>query len=196
MAMREREKCGSGKRCFVYLGLIIFGMLFLMSFTAGCLEEIISETSVDDDQVEEEQVEPPSDDDETDGSSEVDDKETVEPPAEELPEDEDEDDNGGISPDYELLEEVLLVWLQEKTGDQDVVMVHADELEDIEAFFERYDLAEDNVIVYLVESTENGEATVFFGLPYSEWTMETVFSWDGEDWVLVTEEEIKMGGQA
>ncbi|MDY6827598.1 MAG: hypothetical protein SVV67_10625 [Bacillota bacterium] len=202
--MRKRGERGPGKSHLFCLWLIIAVMFFLLSFTAGCLDEIISETPVEDEQTEEEQDGSVADDNGTDESADTGDEATTEEPAQELPEaetdeaetDEDESEDEGVSPDYELLEKAVLDWLQEKTGDQDVVMVHTDELEDMEAFFERYDLAEENVIVYQVESTENGEATVLFGLPYSEWTMEAVFGWDGEGWIFMTEEEIQMGGQA
>jgi len=172
--------------------LIILGALSLLVIAGGCFNEIISETPVEED-MEDGEAEEVEDEGQVTGGEETagTDNGSAEPPAEEEPDD--AADGAEISPDYGLLEQALLDWLQDKTGDEDVIMVNIDELEDMEAFFERYDLAEDNVIVYLVESIDNGEATVLFGLPYSEWTMETIFSWDGEDWVFQQEEEIQLG---
>lgn len=193
--MIKGAKREPGRNYTVISLLLVLGALSLLVFTGGCFDEIISETPGEEDMEDAEEEEVEDEDPAADGE-EIAEAEngSAEPAAEEEP----DDAAGGeeISPDYGLLEQALLAWLQDKTGDEDVIMVHTDELEDTEAFFERYDLAEDNVIVYLVQSTENGKATVLFGLPYSEWTMKTVFSWDGEGWVFQQEEEIQMGGSA
>ena len=96
-----------------------------------------------------------------------------------------------IPPDYDLLETAVYSWLIDRTGDPDVIMVHTDELEDVEGFFERFNLEEDNVIVFQLQSTDVQFATVAFGLPYSEWSTKAVFIWRDQEWFILREETIQ-----
>jgi hypothetical protein len=93
-----------------------------------------------------------------------------------------------IPPDYDQLEEAMHSWLITRIGDPDVIMVHTSELDDVENFFGIYDLEEDNIIVYQLESTEDQFATAAFGLPYSEWSIRAVFIWSDQNWSFLREE--------
>jgi hypothetical protein len=113
------------------------------------------------------------------------------PAAEEEPtgiETEEEAETDYIPPDYDQLEEAMHSWLITRIGDPDVIMVHTSELDDVENFFEIYDLEEDNIIVYQLESTEDQFATAAFGLPYSEWSIRAVFIWSDQNWSFLREE--------
>ena len=101
------------------------------------------------------------------------------------------EEKDSIPPDYDLLETTIYSWLIDWTGDPDVIMVHTDELDDVEGFFERFNLEEDNVIVYQLQSTDDQFATVAFGLPYSEWSTRAVFIWRDREWLFLREETIQ-----
>ncbi len=101
------------------------------------------------------------------------------------------EEKDSIPPDYDLLETAIYSWLIDRIGDPAVIMVHTDELEDVEGFFERFSLEEDNVIVYQVQSTDDQFATVAFGLPYSEWSTRVVFIWRDREWSFLREETIQ-----
>lgn len=101
---------------------------------------------------------------------------------------EDSELNNDTLPDHEQLEGVLYGWLVERIEDPAAIMVHTSALDDVEAFFERYDLQEDNVIVYKIESTQENMATVLFGLPYSEWSLKVFFIWQDGEWQHLREE--------
>ncbi|MGM0652195.1 MAG: hypothetical protein ACQES4_05365 [Bacillota bacterium] len=91
-------------------------------------------------------------------------------------------------PDHELLEAAVEEWVAERVDDPDVILLNNEELDNFEEFFEEYDLAEDNVIVYRVESTEDEFATVLMGLPFSEWSIKAVFIWREGQWDFLREE--------
>lgn len=93
-------------------------------------------------------------------------------------------------PDYNFLEPAMHNWLIERTGDGDVIMLHTDELNDVENFFERFDLVDDNIIVYRVDSKDVQFVTVLFGLPFSEWSTKVVFIWRDDQWNFLREEEV------
>lgn len=93
-------------------------------------------------------------------------------------------------PDYNFLEPAMQNWLIERTGDGDVILLHTDELNDVEHFFERYDLVDDNVIVYLIDSKDEQFVTVLFGLPFSEWSTRVVFIWRDDQWSFLREEAV------
>jgi hypothetical protein len=93
-------------------------------------------------------------------------------------------------PDYNFLEPAMHNWLIERTGDGDVILLHTDELDDVEHFFERFDIVEDNVIVYMIESKDEQFVTVLFGLPFSEWSTKVVFIWSGDQWSFLREEAV------
>ena len=106
---------------------------------------------------------------------------------------EDQDENGPedeMPPDYEFLEEAMKEWLAERVDDPDVILLHTEELEDFDQFFEDYDLEEDNIIVYTVESTEDEFATVLLGPPFSEWSIKAVFIWREGQWDFLREETV------
>ncbi|MBW6463251.1 MAG: hypothetical protein K0B84_03595 [Firmicutes bacterium] len=93
-------------------------------------------------------------------------------------------------PDYDLLELNAHNWLIERTGDGEVIMLHTEELNDVERFFERFDLVEDNIIVYMIESKDDQFVTLLFGLPYSEWSTKAVFIWRDDGWEFLREESV------
>ncbi|MDW7730627.1 MAG: hypothetical protein SCJ94_11585 [Bacillota bacterium] len=93
-------------------------------------------------------------------------------------------------PDYDLLVPNAHNWLIERTGDGDVIMLNTEELNDVERFFERFDLVEDNIIVYMIESKDDQFVTLLFGLPYSEWSTKVVFVWRDDGWEFLREESV------
>lgn len=97
---------------------------------------------------------------------------------------------GPKPPDYDQLEVALEGWLVNRIYDPDAILLHTKELEDVEQFFESYDLADDTIIVYQVESTYEEFATVVFGLPFSQWTIKAVFIWRDNNWEFLREETI------
>jgi len=97
---------------------------------------------------------------------------------------------GPKPPDYDQLEVALEKWLVNRIYDPDAILLHSKELEDVEQFFESYDLADDTIIVYQVESTYEEFATVVFGLPFSQWTIKAVFIWRDDKWEFLREETI------
>ena len=102
-------------------------------------------------------------------------------------EDEEAEEAEAEPPDYEQLEPVLEEWLEERLNDPDVILVHTDELDDVDQFFEEYDLEEDNVIVYDIQSTDEEFASVVFGLPFSQWSINAVFIWRDGEWHFLRE---------
>lgn len=97
---------------------------------------------------------------------------------------------GPKPPDYDQLEEALERWLVNRIYDPDAILLHTEELDDVDQFFERYDLEDDNIIVYQVESTDEEFATAVFGLPFSQWTIKAVFIWRDNKWEFLREEAI------
>jgi len=93
-------------------------------------------------------------------------------------------------PDYDLLELNTYNWLIERTGDGEVIMLHTEELNDVERFFERFDLVEDNIIIYMIESKDDQFVTLLFGQPYSEWSTRVVFVWRDDGWEFLREESV------
>ncbi|MFO7951937.1 MAG: hypothetical protein R6U91_03905 [Bacillota bacterium] len=154
-----------------------------------------------------EEAEPVTEPVENDAELEFPEEETAEEPDELIPEEPGEekpDEEAGPEeeeigeeeeeekpPDYEQLEPALVEWLEKRLGDPDVIMLHPDDLEDTEEFFEKYDLAEDNVIVHRVESKDEEFATVKFGAPFSEWSVKAVFIWEDSEWGLLREESLE-----
>ena len=121
----------------------------------------------------------------------------VEDPYDEVTEpadpDQDQDGNGPeeeMPPDHEALEEAMEEWLAERIDDPDVILLHTEELDDFDQFFDTYDLEEDNIIVYMVESTEDEFATVLLGPPFSEWSIKAVFIWREGQWDFLREETV------
>ncbi len=122
----------------------------------------------------------------------------VEEPEEEEPEPDPEEEeveepepNGEDQPDYDQLEAALLNWLIGRVDDPTVILLHIDEAQDPEKFYDRYDLSEDNVIVYEVDSKDEEFVTVKFGPPFSEWSIRVVFIWDQVEWRFLREEEVR-----
>ncbi len=159
---------------------MIIGGIYILSNTdddpAAADEPLEIPDAVQEDEQEDEQP------DEVD----PDNQETTEPadPDEDLSDNEIE---GDIPPDHDLLEEAMEQWLTERVNDPDVILLHTDELEDFDQFFETYDLEEDNVIVYMVESTEDEFATALMGQPFSEWSIKAIFIWRDGQWDFLRE---------
>lgn len=137
-------------------------------------------------EIEMPEVELPDEDLAVDEPEEPDQEEDLEEEEPEVPE-----RGTAYPPDLDVLELTLINWLIERIGDSEAILLHTEKLEDMDLFFERYDLEEDNVIVYQVESADDEFATVLFGPPYSEWYIRAVFYWDGWDWVFLREIEIR-----
>ncbi len=130
---------------------------------------------------------------------EIPEEETEEVEEEEEPEpdpdpEEDPEENGPdeeVEPDYDQLEAALLNWLINRVDDPMVILLHVDEAQDPEQFYDQYDLEEDNVIVYKEESRDEEFVTVKFGPPFSEWSIRAVFIWDEVEWRFLREEEVR-----
>ncbi len=112
-----------------------------------------------------------------------------EPDEEEEPEEPEEDEVD--QPDYDQLEAALLNWLIGRVNDPTVIMLHVDDAQDPEKFYERYDPVEENIIVYKEESRDDQFVTVIFGPPFSEWSIRAVFIWDQVEWRILREEEVR-----
>lgn len=94
--------------------------------------------------------------------------------------------------DLATIEETAHEWLKIRTEDPDVILVSTSDLDDIDAFFDQYDLSEDNVLVYMVDSVGDEFLTLLFGPPYSEWGLKVVFIWRNNQWEFLREEDIIM----
>ncbi len=94
------------------------------------------------------------------------------------------------APDYNQLDAVLQEWLEQRVDDPGVILVHTAELDDLDNFYEEYDLATDNIIFYEIESKGEEFASVLFGLPFSEWSIKAVFHWRNSEWYFLREEPI------
>lgn len=109
------------------------------------------------------------------------------------PEDVAEESENGIadSPDPDKLEPVLKKWLVERTADPEIILLSNEQLDNVDSFFEEYNLEEENIVVYQVESSDAEFATVVFGLPFSEWSIKAVFTWRDGNWVFLREEPVR-----
>ncbi len=94
------------------------------------------------------------------------------------------------SPDYDQLDAVLQEWLEQRLDDPEVILVHTAELDDLDQFYEEYNLDEDNIIFYEIESKGEEFAAVLFGLPFSEWSIKAIFHWRDGEWFILREEPI------
>lgn len=88
------------------------------------------------------------------------------------------------------LEPILKGWIVERTADPQIILLSDAELEDVEGFFEEYDLENDNIVVYKVDSIDDEFAIVLFGIPFSEWSIKAVFTWRDGKWVFLREEPV------
>lgn len=159
--------------------LIIFGINYMLNDSNG---EAVDEVPISQPEDTEEGEETPEAELEEPGEEETDLEEETED--EELFE-------TTTPPNYDLLEPDLHNWLIERTGDGEVIMLHTDELDDVDRFFERFNLAEDNVIVYKVDSRDGQFVNVLFGMPYSQWSLKVVFIWSDNGWVFLREEDVQ-----
>lgn len=169
---------------FLVLGMVIGGIFILNQADdelATVDEPLEVPDAVQEDEQEDEQPETEQDDPED---------EEITEPAETDQELNDNDLENDISPDHDLLEKAMEQWLAERVDDPDVILLHTEELEDFDQFFETYDLEEDNIIVYMVDSTEDEFATALMGPPFSEWSIKTVFIWREGQWDFLREEEL------
>jgi hypothetical protein len=119
--------------------------------------------------------------DEEGGTSEGEEEEAEEPVSEE-----------GSAKDIATIETTAYEWLKDRTGDPDVIMVTTGDLDDMDAFYDQYDLSEDTVLVYMVDSVDDEFLSVIFGPPYSEWSLMAVFIWRDNQWEFLREEDISM----
>ena len=88
------------------------------------------------------------------------------------------------------LEPILKGWIVERTADPQIILLSDAELEDVEGFFEEYDLENENIVIYKVDSIDEEFATVLFGIPFSEWSIKAVFTWRDGKWVFLREEPV------
>ena len=164
-------------------GIIAGGIYYMGDFSIAPVAEL-EENGREEDLHEEDLAE------EDDLPEEPDDPEPVEEVDPEEDEEE-EDEEEEVPPDYEKLEPVMVDWLEERVEDPEVILLPVEELEDSDAFFEEYDLAEDMVIVYRIEDKDDEFATVLFGPPYSEWSTKAVFIWEDSEWRFLREEQLE-----
>jgi len=159
------------------LFMIIAGVIVIRSFS---FEPVAEEEELEmprQIQPEEEPLEPDPDGEEPEPEPEPE-------PVEEKPA------TGLKPPDYDQLEEALERWLVNRIYDPDAILLHTEELDDVDQFYERYDLEDDNIIVYQIVSTDEEFATAVFGLPFSQWTIKAVFIWRDNKWEFLREEAI------
>ena len=95
-----------------------------------------------------------------------------------------------ILPDYDQLEAVLEDWLINRLDEPDLILLDADDLDELDRFYEVYDMEEDFIIFYQVESKSEEFVSVLFGLPFSEWSIKAVFQWRDGEWYFLREEPI------
>ncbi len=118
-------------------------------------------------------------------------EEDPKPDEEEEEEIEEPEEDEVDQPDYDQLEAALLNWLIGRVNDPTVIMLHVDDAQDPEKFYERYDPVEENIIVYKEESKDDQFVTVIFGPPFSEWSIRAVFMWDQAEWRFLREEDVR-----
>ncbi len=176
---RPKSKKGLIIPVAIIVVVVLFSIIGVLALTNDRPDSVIDEPekmSPGTEQVQQPSEHEPGDEQELEAGT---DQETVEqlfPPS--------------TPPDYSLLAAGMQNWLVERTGDGDVILLHTDELEDVEGFFERYDLVDDNVIVYRIDLEENQFATVLFGLPFSEWSTKVVFIWRDDQWNFLREQDV------
>ena len=100
-------------------------------------------------------------------------------------------DTALLPPNYELFEPKLYSWLMRRVSDPEVILLSSETLDDYDRFFELYNLEEDNIIVYEIESATEEFITVMLGIPYSEWSLRAVFIWREGKWDFLREEAIR-----
>ena len=188
---RPRKGLSMIKSGLVILVAIIAVIMAVIYFGDSSFQAVVNDTEEEDvngengepdnAELEEEQVDEPGIDDE-----------------EEVDQDNDngvdgEDDEAAPDPgvaDPTKLEPVLQTWIVERTADPQIILLSDDELEDVEGFFEEYDLENENIVVYKVDSIDDEFATVLFGIPFSEWTIKAVYTWRDGKWVFLREEPV------
>jgi rRNA maturation protein Nop10 len=177
---RPKAKKGLLIPLVIILTVLLFGAAGIMFLNNGEPEAVVDETRVVLPDPEQEQD--PNDQNIDDGV--VEESETEEEKIEPVvPE-------PSTPPDYNFLEPAMHNWLIERTGDGDLILLHTDELDDVEHFFERFDVEEDNIIVYMLESKDEQFVTVLFGLPFSEWSTKVAFIWRDDQWSFLREEAL------
>ncbi len=159
------------------LGMVIVGSVVFLGND--------DETAVDDDKIE-----LPGDDQQGTAIPDPAVDETEPEPEEVIEDEEVADETVLLPPNYDLHEEALHEWLKKRVGDQNVILLPAEALDDFDRFFELYDLEEDNVIVYQVETADTEFVTAVLGVPFSEWSIKAVFIWRGDSWAFLREETI------
>ena len=186
---RPKKKPGlifSGAIILFALLIIVGGVIFL----SGEDPEPVAGPGNDNQEIEvhevDEEDEPEQPD--QDASEDADLEQDPGPDPQEDPEEQEPDEEG--PPDYDKLESVMHGWLIERIEDPDVLLVPNDEMEDIAEDFDEYISQEEEIIVYMIESTEDEFATVLLGVPFSEWSLRVVFIWDGTDWKFLREAEL------
>jgi len=172
--------------CFIP-GLVILLALVIIGVGILVLNEDLF-IPVEEEEAEAPELELPE---EESGNAEVEEEPEPDPEPEPEEEPEETEPNGEEEPDYDQLEAALLNWLINRIDNPRVTLLHVDEAQDPEKFFEEYDLTEEEVIVYKEESWEDEFVTVKIGLPFSEWSMRAVFIWDQVEWRFLREEEVR-----
>lgn len=172
------------------IGLLVPALVILLALFMIILGGMVYRSFSSDPQAGEDELEMPDQDQpmevppEPDPDGEVPEFETDPERVEETPA------AGPKPPDYDQLEEALERWLVNRIYDPDAILLHSKELEDVDQFFESYNLEDDTIIVYQVESTDEEFATAVFGLPFSQWTIKAVFIWRDNKWEFLREEAI------
>lgn len=166
--------------------LVIVLVLIMAIAGAVALLGHDDETAVDDGNIE-----PPVEDQQAITTPDPE-EDVTEPEPEEVIEDEEAvDEVELLPPNYDLHEKALHEWLKKRVGDPNVILLPAEALDDFDRFFELYDLEEDNVIVYQVETADTEFVTAVLGVPFSEWSLKAVFIWRGNNWAFLREETIR-----
>ena len=177
---RPKSKKGLLIPLVIILAVLLFGVAGIMFLSNGepdAAVDVPYESGQGDEQQQlPDEPEPDEESEEETGTEEVNGEQVLPAPS--------------TPPDYNFLEPGMHNWLVERTGDGDVILLHTDELDDVEQFLERFDIVEDNIIVYMVESKDEQFVTALFGMPFSEWSTRVVFIWRDDQWSFLREEAV------
>ncbi len=93
------------------------------------------------------------------------------------------------APDFNALENSVFVWLTANLIDGSFVLLHQDDVPDIDEYFEKYG-EDESVIIYRVDSAGDSEVTILLGIPYSEAFTRLSLEWQDGTWVVTGEEDL------
>lgn len=186
------------RKGFIYLksalivGVAVFAVIMaVLYFGNSSFLAIVEDTEQEDINAENGVLDDAEPEEEHEGEPDQNSGEELDPGngSEEAGENEEETTDPGIADPAKLKAE-LKAWIVKRTADPLIILLPVEETQDVEDFFEEYDLENDNVVVYKVDSIDDEFATVLFGIPFSEWSIKAVFTWRDGKWVFLREEPV------